>query len=334
MPHQRRASDRLARRGGRGILKHATGSGKTVTALEAVREQIDGGEPVLIVVPSTLLLEQWDAEISWELADRDPAVLLAGGGNSKWRGLVGPFTEPGGKNRVLIATMATACGPDFLDSMRGGERLLLVADEVHRLGAGQASNVLTIDAGPRLGLSATPERAGDPEGTTKIFDYFGAIIQPEFSLADAVAAGRLCRYEYHVQPVSLTAEEEEDWAAISDEIRALMARYSDEGMPTSIDDLDPYLKNLLIQRARIAKGASKKAPAAASILATAYEERDRWLVYCDDVVQLENVRRELGLPAFRRCPISLTWRQTEQRPLIPLNSMAASSWRSSASTRV
>jgi superfamily II DNA or RNA helicase len=273
-----------------------------VTALEAVREQVDGDEPVLIVVPSTLLLEQWDAEIQRELADQDPAVLLAGGGNSNWKGLVGPFTEPGDKNRVLIATMATACGPDFLDAVREGEHLLLVADEVHRLGAGQASNVLTIDAGARLGLSATPERAGDPKGTAKIFDYFGAIIKPEFSLADAVAAGRLCRYEYHVQPVGLTAEEEEDWAAISDEISALMARSSDEGEPTSIADLDPYLKNLLIQRARIAKGASKKAPAAASLLATAYEEGDRWLVYCDDVGQLENVRRELEVVGLSSMP--------------------------------
>ena len=302
MPHQRRALSGWRAADRRGIMKHATGSGKTVTALEAVREQIDRGEPVLIVVPSTLLLEQWDAEIQRELADQDPAVLLAGGGNSKWKGLVGPFTEPGGKNRVLIATMATASGPDFLESVRGGQHLLLVADEVHRLGAGQASNVLTIDAGARLGLSATPERAGDPEGTSKIFDYFGPLVEPEFSLSDAVSAGRLCRYEYHVQPVGLTAEEEEDWAAISDEIGALMARSSDEGEPTSIHDLDPYLKNLLIQRARIAKGASRKAPAAAGILATAYEEGDRWLVYCDDVVQLEDVRRELGTVGLSSMP--------------------------------
>jgi superfamily II DNA or RNA helicase len=302
MPHQRRALKGWRAADRRGILKHATGSGKTVTALEAVREQVAGKEPVLIVVPSTLLLEQWDAEIRRELADQDPAVLLAGGGNSKWKGLVGPFTEPGDKNRILIATMATACGPQFLDAVREGEHLLLVADEVHRLGAGQASNVLTIDAGARLGLSATPERAGDPEGTAKIFDYFGGIIEPEFSLADAVAAGRLCRYEYHVRPVGLTAEEEEDWAAISDEIRALMARSSDEGERTSIADLDPYLKSLLIQRARIAKGASKKAPAAAGILATAYKEGDRWLVYCDDVGQLEDVRRELKATGLASMP--------------------------------
>ena len=34
-------------------------------------------------------------------------------------------------------------------------------------------NTLRINAGERLGLSATPIRYGDPEGTSAIFDYFG-----------------------------------------------------------------------------------------------------------------------------------------------------------------
>ena len=293
MAHQRRALQGWRAAGRKGIFKHATGSGKTITALEAIREQLKAGSPSLVVVPSTLLLEQWDEEANSELGDLDPAILLAGGGHSDWRGLLGAFTELRGGGRVVIATMATASSPEFLKGVKGGDHLLLVADEVHRLGAGRASDVLKIEAGARLGLSATPERAGDPGGTARIFDYFGDIVAPEFSLADAVAGGRLCRYEYHVRPVGLTAEEEEDWKAISDEISRLTARLDDDGRPAALADLDPFLKNLLIKRARIAKGAREKAAAAAEVLSDAYREGHKWLVYCDDTRQLEAVRSQL-----------------------------------------
>lgn len=300
MVHQRRALQGWRAAGRRGILKHATGSGKTITALEAIREHLERIGPALVVVPSTLLLDQWDEEIGTELGDLDPAVLLAGGGHSNWRSLLGAFTESGGSARIVIATMATASSPEFLKGVRGGEHLLIVADEVHRLGAERASDVLTINASARLGLSATPERAGDPVGTARIFGYFGGVVEPEFSLADAVAAGRLCQYEYHVQPVSLSAEEEEEWKSISKQINRLMVR-SDDGQPRGVADLDPYLKSLLIKRARIAKGAKGKAEAAAKVLSSAYREGQRWLVYCDDTVQLEQIRADLrsqGLPSM------------------------------------
>ena len=170
MAHQRRALQGWRAAGRKGIFKHATGSGKTITALEAIREQLKAGSPSLVVVPSTLLLEQWDEEANSELGDLDPAILLAGGGHSDWRGMLGAFTELRGGGRVVIATMATASSPEFLKGVKGGDHLLLVADEVHRLGAGRASDVLKIEAGARLGLSATPERAGDPGGTARIFD--------------------------------------------------------------------------------------------------------------------------------------------------------------------
>ena len=41
-----------------------------------------------------------------------------------------------------------------------------------------------------MGLSATPERYGDPVGTKVIFDYFGRRLQPEFGIEDAIATHR------------------------------------------------------------------------------------------------------------------------------------------------
>lgn len=87
--------------------------------------------------------------------------------------------------------MQTASLPEFLGNMSKGNNLLIVADEVHQIGSRQNSAIMTIPAWARLGLSATPVRYGDPEGTTKIFSYFGEVVPPTMSLMDAVSAGRL-----------------------------------------------------------------------------------------------------------------------------------------------
>lgn len=276
-----------------GILKHATGSGKTITALNAIREHLESGNPSLVIVPSVLLLSQWDEEAAQELEDLNPAILLAGGGNDGWQGLLRVFTSRGDSARLTIATLATASSAAFLSGVNSGGHLLVVADEVHRLGAPGASKALSIVAGGRLGLSATPERAGDPDGTQKIFDYFGEILQPEFTLADAVAAGRLCRYRYEVHPVRLTEEEEREWETLTIQIRRVTARNSDDSGAGNLASLDPYLKALLIRRARVAKQAEGKPRVAASQLGLRYERGQRWLVYCDDVGQLKATRKEL-----------------------------------------
>lgn len=293
MDHQYEALRSWRRAERRGILKHATGSGKTVTALQAIHEHLAAGRPALVVVPSRLLLDQWTAEAENELADLDPAILRAEGGESSWRRMLRYFTAPQGEARLTIATQATASGAEFLAGLDAGEHLLFVADEVHRLGASGPARLLEVHAGSRLGLSATPERAGDPRGTERLVSYFGGVLEPEFTLADAVAAGRLCRYEYHVHSVPLSVEEEEQWEAVSADIRRAVARDGETGRD-GIADLDPYLKSLLIRRARIAKGAAAKPAKAAAIVVDHYEPGQRWLVYCDDIKQLEETRSKIA----------------------------------------
>jgi superfamily II DNA or RNA helicase len=124
-----------------------------------------------------------------------------------------PNPEFGG--RVILATMQTAAGEEFTSRVEGGDHLLIVADEVHQIGSPQNSRALQIDAGPRLGLSATPSRYGDPEGTARIFSYFGPCIPPAITLQDAITAGRLVHYEYYPHPVSLSAEEAQSWADLT-----------------------------------------------------------------------------------------------------------------------
>jgi superfamily II DNA or RNA helicase len=289
LPHQAAAIEAWKAAGCRGVLEHATGSGKTFTALLAVREQAAAGRPSLIVVPSRLLLEQWADEVRAEVSN--VALLLAGAGHDKWRrgGRLSAMTDPSPDlgPRVVLATMQTAAGDEFLSSVRAGEHLLLVADEVHQSGSLFNSRLYGLAAGARLGLSATPTRYGDPEGTRMMFDYFGGVLPPPITLADAIAAGRLVEYEYTPHPVSLTTEESEDWKKLTLQIRREVGYLKvGEGKPAPLSE---KAKMLLIRRSRIAKKAANKIALAAKVLGRHYDDGDRWLVYCEDQGHLDAV---------------------------------------------
>lgn len=287
--HQSKAIADWKAAGCRGVFEHATGSGKTFTALMAVREHVENGLPALIVVPSRLLLEQWDVETRHELPGT--TILLAGAGHDRWkqggrlRGMTDPSPDLG--KRVLIATMQTASSDKFLASIQGGSHLLVVADEVHQSGSPQNSKLYSLKSGSRLGLSATPIRYGDPDGTRKMFDYFGPVIPPPVTLQDAIKAGRLVDYEYKPHAVFLTSEEAEEWKALTIKIRWEMAR-QDEGADGK-KALSDAAKMLLIRRSRIAKKAKNKIPLASDILKSSFSEGQRWLVYCEDKKQLAEV---------------------------------------------
>jgi len=296
--HQIAAIKTWKDRGSHGILQHATGSGKTITAIDAMHDWLKDGYPVLILVPSELLLAYWHREIQTELGDLEPKVLLAGGGHVGWRkhDVIEGFTVPEGGPRIIISTIQTASTQQFLRRIQSGNHLMLIIDEVHRAGSPALSSVLSINAGPRLGLSATPHRYGDPEGTKRILDYFDGIIEPPFTLADAIAAGRLCQYTYHIHPVTLDHTEIDKWHQFTQIIKHKLAiSHTNETEEVALAE---NIKNLLIRRADILKNAAAKVPLAVQVLQENYSVGQRWLVYCDDQMQLQKVLAAIRLAGF------------------------------------
>jgi superfamily II DNA or RNA helicase len=292
LPHQLNAITAWEFAGRRGIFEHATGSGKTFTALTAVKKHVATGKPALILVPSQLLLEQWAEEVAEVLPEA--VLLLAGAGNTKWRhpGRLEAMTgilcdEP----RVVVATMQTAATQGFLESIAHGEHLMLVADEVHQIGSRFNSRAMSIKSGASLGLSATPIRYGDADGTAQIFERFGPVVPPPITLRDAIHAGRLVDYEYHPHPIHLSEHESEEWKELTRRISLEVAKARDDGFGRrSLSDL---AKLLLIQRSRIAKKAFAKPGLAAAVVSKAYEDGQHWLVYCEDSDQLNEVMTRL-----------------------------------------
>ena len=298
LPHQRGALEAWKAAGCRGIFEHATGSGKTITALGAIKEHVAAGDPALVVVPSVLLLDQWADEIAREVPEA--VVLLAGAGHEAWKrpGRLRSFASSDRSlgPRIILSTMQTAAAAAFRSRLRPADHLLVVVDEVHQAGSPENSHLFEVDAGKRLGLSATPRRFGDPAGTAKILEYFVGVVGPVITLSDAMAAGRLVEYEYHPHPMQLSAEEAGQWKKLTLRIRHAMGGARGDG---NLGGWSEEAKKLLVRRARIAKKAEGKVGLAERIIVESFSPGDRWLVYCEDADQLRQVVEALAARGLR-----------------------------------
>jgi superfamily II DNA or RNA helicase len=300
-PHQAAGLASWKANGRRGILAFATGSGKTFTAINAIREALkDRHEVAVIVVPDQVLFVQWYAELEETTIDLKAQILRAGAGYTSWRDHLSMWTEPGDHPRIVLATVQTASTADFRNNLAAGPHLLLVADEVHRLGSTHNSQLLDDHlCGPRLGLSATPERYGDPVGTAAIVTFFGGILEPRYTLADAVRDGVLCPYFYRPHVVRLSDTEATEWRSLAGEISRINGRLAAGVSDSSLHD---RLQRLLIRRARIVKHAAAKIPLAAQVLTTEYRPGQRWIVYCEDLSQLTLVSDALLAKGIANMP--------------------------------
>jgi superfamily II DNA or RNA helicase len=298
--HQIQALATWELHGRRGLLEHATGSGKTYTAVQAIRTVLGEGGNAIVLVPSALLLDQWHRELAQHLGDLSPQILLVGGGNDTWRAddLLYPWTSApaaGNSPRIVVAMMQTAATDAFLTRIAHNDRLLVVADEAHRLGSPSAQQLLTIAAPWRLGLSATPVRAGDPEGTQRLLGFFGGLLPPPYTLQDAIRDRVLTPYNYIPHDVALDAAEQAAYDDLSRKLRLEAGRRGD-----ALDNVESNdrLRTLAIARARILKRAAAKVPLAVRVLTEHYQPGQRWLVYCDGLRQLGQVREALATIGF------------------------------------
>jgi len=284
--HQMAVINSWKNSGNRGIICFATGGGKTLTAISIIRDHINQGKPVLVLVPSLLLQKQWQSEIESEI--EDATIILFGGGFSALRreSILREASTQGGN--IILSTYQTAVSKSFLRSIKLNENLLIVCDEVHTAGQPEFNKFLQLNfSGPRLGLSATPERYGDLEGTSRIFEYFGEKLQPFFTIADAIKVGRLVPYEYDYETVSLTAIEFSEWLEITKRIGMAAAMAADKGNKQ-------LLERLLQIRSNIVKEAENKIGYVVKILKANFQEGDRWLIYCNNQYQLKTVREALN----------------------------------------
>lgn len=282
-----RANDRV------GIVDHVTGAGKTVTAIAAIKEWTQDGKPALVIVPSTLLQRQWITEIRNEISIEALPVGGELGPRLKWSLSLSDATRNMKEfgPRVVVAVVGSAVSHDFLNRLQTGIHLMVVGDEVHTLGQSQCIPLLNKlkGCGAFLGLSATYSRFGDPDGTERIENIFGYPLKPSFSIGEAIRSGRLVSYDYHIVECHLTQTELENYEDLNKKIQNLVAREKGGGFKT----FSKTLQMLIFRRAKIIKQAEEKNLIARKVLEENYHAKDRWLVYCDDVNQMNRVAESL-----------------------------------------
>ena len=210
--------DNWFERDGRGVLKMATGMGKTITALSIAARLGQKIElsAVVIICPFKHLVTQWDKECR----HFGMSPILAFESRAKWYPRVSDAlygsTVGSGTFFAVITSNATFAGDSFQSQLRHFPRnSLLIADEVHNLGAARLRARLPTSIGLRLGLSATPERWFDEEGTEELFGYFGATLEPELGLRDGIVYGALCPYRYYPILVELTDNERDGYLRLT-----------------------------------------------------------------------------------------------------------------------
>ncbi|MGI6744571.1 MAG: DEAD/DEAH box helicase family protein [Acholeplasmataceae bacterium] len=295
--HQEKALNNWEKNGRQGILEMSTGSGKTFIALCAIRESIyDKKEVPIILVPSKLLFKQWESEIENSFQN-EVIILRAGAGHSidQTKLMIYSNSEISLK-RCILATYSTASKENFIKNVKWGEHIFVVCDEVHNMGAPQVKKLLEVDAGVKLGLSATPERYFDEEGTKKIISFFNGIIEPKYGIADAIKDGVLVEYYYDVFEVGLEINEQEQWNDLTRKInkRIAVSRSKDEKIN------DSGLEQLLFLRSDIVKKAKQKVHYAEKLLLEKFKPGQKWLVYLDDTGHIKELYNLLQqYPMFR-----------------------------------
>jgi DNA phosphorothioation system restriction enzyme len=260
----------------------ATGTGKTVAALALMTQlyralqKENRGLVTIIVCPFKHLVSQW-AE---QAAKFDILPIKCMESRQSWLNQLSESVAAvrGGHFPFLlgITTTSTFQGTPFQEVLqRIRSDFLLVADEVHNLGAVNLRQCLPENAGFRLGLSATPERWFDEAGTQSIVDYFGKVVY-ELGLAEAIAIGALTKYDYFPHLVEFTQDELSDYLDISAQIARLSSTGSGE---SDAETTDERVKILLIKRAGLIGMARNKLPKLIEVLSPLKSSTHN-LVYC------------------------------------------------------
>jgi len=216
-----------------GLFEMATGTGKTFTALGGLNHIIENQKKCFtcIAVPYGHLITQWKKEIETFGIECDE-IIVADQTNKKWRDQLSNLLDDlslGYVNSVILltthTTFSSANMKKILEDSKKNYISLLIADEVHGLGAKEFRKGLIDFYDYRLGLSATPKRFYDDKGTQILYDYFGGTVY-EFLLKDAITkinplTGKtyLTPYVYKPYFINLSEEEIGRYAMVTENIR-------------------------------------------------------------------------------------------------------------------
>lgn len=263
----------------KGIFAMATGTGKTITSLNCLLEEYKKSPnkiyQALILVPTITLVNQWSDEAkSFNFNN-----FIKVSSKNSWENEL--FTLLSTAKRIptsfiIISTYASFTRERFNKYLKLlPKETLFIADEAHNIGARSIlEKLILIPSQKRIGLSATPKRIYDVEGSNEMEKYFEDT-EPytyNFSMERAIEEGILCKYDYHPHIVKLNGEELEKYIEITKKIAKCIMRTSNE------DEKKEKLEKLFHLRKQIIHKAENKLSKTIEILTERYI-RDKNLKY-------------------------------------------------------
>jgi superfamily II DNA or RNA helicase len=268
----------------RGILAMATGTGKTRTALAAVKRfrASPNSGIVVITVPYQNLALQWRKELE-NLGIPSYPVFQ---NYESWFEPVKAFIlnarySDGARPPCLVCVNRTFNEPRFREllgllSAQDQTIHFLVADEAHHFNSELICRELPDLFTFRLALSATPyDQFEGHDDARFLANYFGDIVY-NFSLERAVQEGFLCPYNFYFFPCSLDQDESAEYDELT---KRLVRAIGDKDIRQP--DVFGKIQPILIARSRIVAGAKDKL----RVLANHLQKTGRQsltLFYCGD----------------------------------------------------
>ena len=158
-----------------------------------------------------------------------------------------------GEPVIIITTYDTFSTKQFINMIKGTTAsILLIADEVHSAGSDERRFGLIENYKLQAGISATPTRYFDEEGSQVINNYFGDVVF-ELNLQKAIQDGFLCEYEYYPYFVSLTKNELVRYKKLTQKIARNLG-----GAKKSSENNNKLLQIFMFERSRIIANAQEK----------------------------------------------------------------------------
>lgn len=277
-----------------GIFNMATGTGKTLTAIHAVKkllEQIREKFILIVAVPLQHLIDDpWIKTLDSEVSKERKLTIIGAFNNSKtWlreaKDALVNYTYGITDNITLVTTYDTLSSDNFINFVKPIKgKKIIVADEVHNSGSNKYRDGLLEDYDYRLGLSATPARYLDDDGTNFIQTYFDKEVYT-FTLQRAISeinpdTGKTYLTPYNYYPIFVQINDDE--LKKYQQYNSKLAKYQDKEELTSFEK--SCIEGLLINRSRIIKNAASKLTSLTDLLPN-YKEKgilDHCLIYCSD----------------------------------------------------
>ena len=316
--YQLEARDNWIKNNHKGLFAMATGTGKTFTALGCINkfQKSEKRTMTIIACPQTHLVDQWKREAmqyNLHVLEKDQISIereiVCYGENHTWRNeferIMNDFNERLFSGRYLVqhvvvfVTHKTLNADDFkkfILKVSDAQRLLIV-DEVHNIGSKLSTPALLDEYEGRLGLSATPVRHYDSEGTKVLKNYFDKVVF-ELSLKEAVEKEYLCRYDYHPFYAEFNSDEMDIYDNLT---KKIAAKYYARGSNIFKEEEEDY--DAEIKRANLIANAQNKLDVLEEITDSIFNIKQT-LIYCTSnpspslpigsPTQLDSVKEMLG----------------------------------------